>query len=44
VAGVRDAVPEICDVTQKLLVKVRSGQLGRAPDGQPAASIRTGWL
>jgi hypothetical protein len=43
-AGLRDAVPEICAVTQNLLGKVRSGQLGRAPEGQSAESARVGWL
>ena len=43
-AGVREAVPEICDVTQKLLVRVRSGELGQAPGGPPADSARVGWL
>lgn len=43
-AGLRDAVPEICAVTQNLLGKVRSGQLGRAPEGPPAGSARVGWL
>ena len=52
--SLRDAVPEIVDVTRRLLDRVRSGELGHPPlagaasagagsDGAPAL-IREGWL
>jgi hypothetical protein len=43
-AGLRDAVPEILDVTRRLLARVRAGELGRAPDGEPGGSVRASWL
>jgi hypothetical protein len=43
-AGLRDAVPEILTVTGRLLAGVRAGELGRAPGGEPGASVRTSWL
>jgi hypothetical protein len=41
--GLRESAPEIVDVTRRMLDKVRSGDLGRAPEGA-AGSIRAGWL
>lgn len=44
-AGLRHAVPEILDVIQRLLARVRAGELGRPPDGPPSDGVvRTGWL
>ena len=52
-ADLRRAVPEIVDVTRRLLGKVRSGELGNPPAGAaPAGSspadgpalVRSGWL
>ncbi len=43
--SLRDAAPEIVDVTRRLLEKVRSGELGQPPRDEAAAvSIRAGWL
>lgn len=42
--AVREAVPEILAATQRLLSRVRAGELGRPPEGGPAGSARTGWL
>lgn len=43
-ADIRAAVPEILSVTQRLLSRVRAGELGRAPDGDPAEAARNSWL
>ena len=53
-AGLRRAVPEILDATRGLLDRVRSGELGHPPAGEPAAGsaaaqegpalVRAGWL
>ena len=43
-AGLRDAVPEILDATERLLARVRAGELGHPPAGAPAEYIRAGWL
>jgi hypothetical protein len=50
----REATPEIVDATRRLLGRVRSGELGNPPAGDPAASatgtdgeqvlVRSGWL
>ncbi|HEY7104976.1 MAG TPA: hypothetical protein VH986_01090 [Acidimicrobiia bacterium] len=44
----RDAVPEILTVVRTLLDRVRTGELGKPPDGYVGASepvlARTGWL
>jgi hypothetical protein len=42
--SLRDAVPEILDATERLLGKVRAGELGNAPSGGPADNVRAGWL
>ena len=47
--SLRDAAPEIVDVTRKLLGRVQSGELGRPPAASAGsrdepAVIRTGWL
>ena len=52
--GLRRAVPEILDATRGLLDRVRSGELGNPPAGEPAADgaaahegpalVRAGWL
>ena len=44
VAGLHAAVPEILAVTETLLARVRAGELGRAPDGETARSVRASWL
>lgn len=41
--ALRDTIPEILEVTRRLLERVRRGELGRAP-AQEAASVRLGWL
>ncbi|MFJ4651048.1 hypothetical protein ACIP5Y_07220 [Nocardia sp. NPDC088792] len=38
------AVPEIVDVTRRMLDRVYAGELGRAPDGPPAEFVRASWL
>jgi hypothetical protein len=43
-ADLRDAVPEILAATQRLLSRVRAGELGRAPEGEPVTRARTSWL
>lgn len=40
----RDIAPAIVAVTGMMLEKVRSGELGVAPSGDDADSIRAGWL
>lgn len=41
----RHCVPEITEALDRLLVKVRSGELATAPaDGDPLAPVRIGWL
>jgi hypothetical protein len=52
--NLRDSVPEILDATRKLLDRVRSGELGNAPDAatlngsmtdsEGRVSVRAGWL
>ena len=48
--SLRDSVPEILDVTGRLLDRVRSGELGVAPPGTPPwdgvthTLVRNGWL
>jgi hypothetical protein len=42
--SLRDIVPAIVSVTEMMLEKVRAGELGVAPVGGDADSIRTGWL
>ncbi|HLH47175.1 MAG TPA: hypothetical protein VKV25_08450 [Acidimicrobiales bacterium] len=45
IEGVRAAVPEIIDVTKRLLARVRAGELARPPAGDgTAAGARVGWL
>jgi hypothetical protein len=41
---IRAAVPEILSVTQRLLSRVRAGELGVAPDGDPSEGARASWL
>jgi hypothetical protein len=43
-ADIRAAVPEILSVTQRLLSRVRAGELGTAPDGDSPESARDSWL
>ena len=43
-ALVRAAVPEILDVTDTLLRRVRSGELGHAPADGDLTSVRASWL
>jgi hypothetical protein len=42
--ALRGSLPEILDVVGRLLERVRCGELAEAPDGEPAASARVGWL
>jgi hypothetical protein len=42
--SLRDAAPAIVAVTEMMLKKVRAGELGVAPAGGDAESIRAGWL
>lgn len=42
--SLRETVPQILDTTQRLLARVRAGELGRAPAGGPDGGIRSGWL
>ncbi len=43
-ASLRDIAPAIVGVTAMMLDKVRAGELGLAPAGDAADSIRNGWL
>jgi hypothetical protein len=43
-AGLRLAVPEILDATQRLLARVRAGELGRPPAVPASGAIRASWL
>ncbi len=43
-AALRDSVPEIIDAAQRLLDKVKSGELATAPGGGPQTFARAGWL
>lgn len=43
-AALRAAVPEILDVTRRLLARVASGELGRPDDERDLVSARIGWL
>jgi hypothetical protein len=42
--ALRRRVPEIIDATQRLLGRVKTGELGTPPSAEPAASARAGWL
>jgi hypothetical protein len=42
--GLRDVAPAIVGVTEMMLKKVWAGELGVAPTGDDADSIRAGWL
>lgn len=42
--GLRELAPAIAATAEMMLGKVRAGELGRAPAGGAADSIRTGWL
>jgi hypothetical protein len=42
--ALRDALPEILNVTERVLAKVRAGKLGTAPVGAPGDSVRASWL
>jgi hypothetical protein len=43
-ASLRAAVPEILEAAQRLLDRIRAGELGTAPAGGPADNVRAGWL
>jgi hypothetical protein len=43
-ADLREAVPEILAATQRLLSRVRAGELGRAPEGEQVTRARKSWL
>lgn len=42
--GFRAAVPEILNTVQRLLARVRAGELGRPPETSSSGLIRSGWL
>jgi hypothetical protein len=42
--GLRAAVPEIVEVTRRLLDRVRAGELGHPPQVEGENIVRTGWL
>ena len=42
--SLRRAVPDILDTIERLLGRVRAGELGAAPAGGPADYVRVGWL
>ncbi|NUR87993.1 MAG: hypothetical protein HOY71_28235 [Nonomuraea sp.] len=42
--ALRAAVPEIVEAAGRLLARVRDGELGVAPDGEPLTDARVGWL
>ena len=42
--SLRRAVPDILEATERLLGRVRSGELGNASAGSPADNVRAGWL
>jgi len=44
VAALRNAVPEILETLRRLLARVHSGELGRAPEVADATGVRSGWL
>lgn len=43
-AELRRAVPEILDAVRRLLARIRDGELGRQPPGEPLVNARIGWL
>jgi len=43
-ASLKDMATTIVDVTRMMLDKVRAGELGLAPEGERADTIRNGWL
>jgi hypothetical protein len=43
-ARLQEAVPEILNATERLLAKVRAGELGNPPAGAPDDNVRAGWL
>ncbi|MFY9775886.1 MAG: hypothetical protein WAK28_15095, partial [Trebonia sp.] len=43
-ASLKDMAPTIVGVARIMLDKVRAGELGLAPAGEAADSIRNGWL
>jgi hypothetical protein len=40
----RGCVPEITATLDRMLAKVRSGELATAPDGEPGSVVRVSWL
>ena len=42
--SLRRAVPDILDTTERLLGRVRGGELGTAPADGPGDNVRAGWL
>jgi hypothetical protein len=42
--GLRQCLPEVLAAVSRLLERVRAGELGRPPGGEPLASMRAGWL
>ncbi|NRQ33271.1 hypothetical protein HII36_15655 [Nonomuraea sp. NN258] len=43
-AALRTCAPEIVDTVNRLLARVRAGELGRPPGEGPADSVRASWL
>ena len=42
--SLRDCVPEITAAIERLLARVRGGELAAAPGGDPLTPVRVGWL
>jgi hypothetical protein len=42
--SLRACVPEIIETVERLLARIRAGELAAAPDGEPVAAARVGWL
>ena len=42
-AALRDCTPEILSAVDRLLGRVKVGELGRLPSGKPLTNARVGW-
>jgi hypothetical protein len=42
--SLRQCLPEVLAAVSRLLERVRAGEFGHPPGGQPLASVRAGWL
>ena len=43
-AALRECVPEIIEAADRLLARVKAGELARPPSGEPLTNARAGWL